>query len=157
MSAVLSFIEPHEENEAQALVDAEFTKLTGKPYTGKPLNYFVTVKIHTRSEDLKIVDMPDGSKKTIFAPTQFLQNDKYESVAALVVAVGPVAFRNRDTGELYAGAPWFKVGDWVHIPRTEGSPFSYRGVPMVTIADDRVYQVVEDPKDIAPINVADKI
>lgn len=153
----LSFIESHEEAEAKRLIDDLFISITGKPFNYRPFNYFVAVKVYTRPEDLKDIKMPDGTTKKLFLPTQFLQNDKYESVSALVCAVGPTAFRSRETGELFANAPWFKVGDWVHIPRQEGSPFSYNGVPMVAIADDRVYGGVEGPTDIAPINVADKV
>ncbi len=157
LSRGLSFVEPHEYDEAKKLIDDLFIELTGQPFTYRPLNYFVTVKIYTRPEDLKTIKMPDGSTKKLFIPTQYLQNDKYESVAALVCAIGPTAFLNRETGEPYAHAPWFSVGSWVHVPRQEGSPFSYRGVPMVTLPDDRVYGTIEGPTDIAVINVADKI
>lgn len=153
----LAFVEAHEEDEAKRLIDAEFVKLTGKKFTPKPLSYFVDLKIHTRSTDLRKVKMPDGSEKTIFAPIQYLQDDKYQSVAALVCAIGPLAFHNRETGEPYVGAPWFRVGDWLHVARASGASWSFHGIPMVTIPDDCAYQVIEDPTDVQVINVADKV
>src|SRR4051812_8502300 len=98
----LSFIESHEESPAKKLIDDLFIEKTGKPFSYRPPNYFVTVKLWTRSEDLKQVKMPNGKTQTIFAPTQYLQEDKYQSVAALVCAVGPTAFCDRETGQKYA-------------------------------------------------------
>lgn len=39
---------------------------------------------------------------------------------AKVIAVGPVAFHNRTTSEPWACGPWYKVGDFVRIPRYGG-------------------------------------
>jgi len=41
--------------------------------------------------------------------------------------------------------PWCQVGDWVVIPRHEGTLINYRGVPMMFMPDDRILAVVEDP------------
>ena len=49
---------------------------------------------------------------------------------AKVVAVGPAAFRNRATGDLWYGDEWYKVGDFVRVPRYGGDrwtvPFTHK-------------------------------
>ena len=37
-----------------------------------------------------------------------------------VVAVGPLAFKRRDTGELWPEGSWCKVGDFVYVPKYQG-------------------------------------
>ena len=39
---------------------------------------------------------------------------------AKVVAIGPMAFTNRSTGEPWAGGAWYKVGDYVRAPKYGG-------------------------------------
>jgi len=47
---------------------------------------------------------------------------------AKVVAVGPMAFRNRNTMELWPEGAWFKPGDYVFVPKYAGSRWR-RDVP----------------------------
>ena len=44
--------------------------------------------------------------------------------------------------------PWCKVGDWIVIPRNEGTQVNYRGIPMQFIPDDRVLAIIEDPTHV---------
>jgi hypothetical protein len=41
--------------------------------------------------------------------------------------------------------PWCKIGDWVVIPRNEGTQINYRGIPMQIIPDDRPLAIIPDP------------
>lgn len=45
---------------------------------------------------------------------------------AKVIAVGPIAFRNRNTGEPWPEGAWCQVGDFVRIPKYQGD---YQQVP----------------------------
>lgn len=44
--------------------------------------------------------------------------------------------------------PWCKVGDWIVIPRNEGTQVNYRGIPMQFIPDDKVLAIIEDPTHV---------
>lgn len=148
-SAPLSNIEAHEEIQARSLIDEMFTELTGKRLTLKPTGYLIAVKIYVRPEELASGVRADGSKYVIWTPPAVSQEDRYRSVSALVVAVGPDAYK----GTLADGTPrfahpWCKEGDWVIIPRYECYQITFKGIPMGMLPDDKIMAVIEDPTDV---------
>lgn len=148
-SPPLSKIEPHEETEARALVDAQFIDLTGKPLDLSPAGYYIAVKIWV-PEDHIVTE--SGAK--LFMPETFRDERKYTSGVALVCAVGPDAYK----GDKFAQTgPWCKVGDWVMFPRYEAIALAYRGVGMALLPDDRILAVISDPSDVDSINSANKL
>ena len=48
------------------------------------------------------------------------QTDHDNTQIARVRAVGPLAFRSRDTGQLWPEGAWCKVGDFVRVPKYQG-------------------------------------
>lgn len=112
--------------------------------------YFMAVKLYIRPEQFHVMKDEngnpimgeDGKAKAIILPDTVTKNDQFRKCAALVVAMGQEVYK----GERYerSGA-WCKLGDWIVIPRNEGSQFKYRGVPMQLLPDDRCMAVVEDP------------
>jgi len=152
-SPTLSNIEPHEEQTAKDLIDGHFVEMTGKPFDMKPAGYLVAAKIYVRPEELKTITRDDGTEAAIYLPDAVRAEDKYQSVSALVCAVGPEAYQ----GEKFErSGPWCKVGDWVLIPRYEATAVSYRGVAMALLPDDRIMAVIEGPDDVRAANLADK-
>ena len=149
----LSNIEPHEEVAAQDLIDEHFVEMTGRPFTMKPAGYLIATKIYVRPEELKTITRDDGTEVSIYLPDTVRAEDKYQSVSALVCAVGPEAYQ----GEKFErSGPWCKVGDWVLIPRYEATAVSYRGVAMALLPDDRIMAVIDGPDDVQAANLADK-
>lgn len=141
----LSLIEPHEEQLAKDLVDMQFRQMTGKPFDMRPAGYLVALKIYIRPEELKTIKRDDGTEATIYLPDVVRAEDKFQSCAALVCAMGPEAYQGekfKDSG------PWCKIGDWVMIPRYEATALSYRGVAMALLPDDRILAVIADPTDV---------
>lgn len=141
----LSFIEPYEEQVAKDLIDQSFIQMTGKPFDMRPAGYLVALKIYVRAEELKTIKRDDGTEATIYLPDIVRAEDKFQSCAALVCAMGPEAYQGekfKDSG------PWCKVGDWVMIPRYEATALSYRGVAMALLPDDRILAVIADPTDV---------
>lgn len=154
----LSFIEPHEEKDAKKAIDSLFVALTKKPFNFRPAGYYVAVKIHVTPDQLKEGVREDGSKYTLWTPPSMQSEEKYQSVSALVCAVGPEAFgANADGTPRYPTGYKINVGDFVCIPRYESFMFSYRGVAMALLPDDRIMGVVEDPADVQAAHLADKI
>ena len=149
----LSRIEPHEEQTAEALIRDkwnEWTKNSNDMPT--PLGFNILLQIYLRPEELKKVTRPDGSEQIIWAPQSVQTEDKYNSSGALVLALGPDAYKGERFNE-----PWCKPGDWVLIPRQEGQPFLYRGVACILLADDKVQCVIGGPEHLARINAGDRV
>lgn len=147
----LSFIEPFEEKVAKELVDQQFRELTGQPFEFRPGGYMIAVKIFIRPEEIKEIKRDDGTVAKLYRPIASMENDKYQSVAALVCAVGPQAYTGKaaDGTPRYPEGPWCKVGDWVVIPRYESFLMSYRGVALAVLPDDKVVGVIGDPMDVS--------
>lgn len=141
----LSFIEPHEDEEAEDFIQRQFIDMTGQPFDMKPAGYLVALKIYIRPEELKTITRDDGTEATLYLPDIVRAEDKYQSCAALVCAVGPEAYQGEKFRE---SGPWCKVGDWVMIPRYEATAVSFRGVAMALLPDDRVLAVIKDPTDV---------
>jgi co-chaperonin GroES (HSP10) len=136
-----SFIEDHEEQEAKEFIE----KHLGFP-APRMAGYHMAVKIYVRPEDIHtFVDENTGETKSIYLPHTVTAHDKYRSCTALIVSMGPEAYKHERFKE---SGPWCKVGDWVVIPRNEGTQVNYRGVPMQFIPDDRVLAIVEDPTHV---------
>lgn len=58
-----------------------------------------------------------------------------------IVAIGNIAFRNRDTGNLWPEGVWAKVGDLVRIPNHVGQVLE-RSIP--DREDKAIFVIVED-------------
>lgn len=83
-----------------------------------------------------------GNPKTLIIPEQILERDKWIACTGLVVAMGPLCYKD----EKFKGSgPWCKIGDWVIFPRNSAKPFEYRGVSMMSIDDDRILGITPDP------------
>lgn len=149
----LSYIEPHEIEEAESFVLERLKTASGipdiKPF--KCSGYHMAVMLYIRPEEMRPLGndkdgnpilAPDGTPACIYIPNTVTANDKWVSCTALVVAQGPESYKGARFKE---SGPWCRVGDWVVIPRNEGIQISYRGVPMQIIPDDRVLGIVEDP------------
>lgn len=160
-SAGVGFVEAHEEETARAMIHKELRSLTGKQDVEypRPAGYYLTVKIYVRPEELSTVNGPDGKAVTIWAPPSVQRDDKYQSVAALVVAKGPQAYRGTDAkgNPKFPEGDWCRVGDWVVIPRYESHLVMFHGIALGFIPDDRILAVIQDPRDVMAVNVADRI
>ncbi len=141
----LSFIEPHEEEEAKALVEKH---LGFEPI--KAAGNRMAVKIHVREEDVRQIKNKDGTPmlgqdgKPVFiaVPDSFRAQDQFKNCAALVIYLGPECYTEEKYKKL---GPLCKVGDWILIPRNEGTQVNFRGIPVQLLPADRVLSVIEDP------------
>ena len=141
----LSYIEPHESALAEELIIKE---LGFEP--PRPCGYQLLVKIYTRPEDFKeLTNELTGEKKMLFLPGALGAQDKWSSCVALVLRHGPEAYKTghfrRNNSELV----WCQPGDFVIIPRHEGTMFTYNKVPFMFIPDDRILGVVQEPDKVS--------
>jgi co-chaperonin GroES (HSP10) len=77
---------------------------------------------------------------------------KWNQQTALVVAMGPLAYRNRETLKAWSEGAWVEVGDFVRVPRWNGDRIEVRvkdsdePVVFVTFNDHEVIaKVTVDP------------
>ncbi len=151
----LGYVMPHEAEEAKKFIEKELGFALPRP-----CGYHMLVKIFIRTEKGLYVDK-DGKESIIALPESLIGVDKYTSCVALVVAQGPQCYKgpkfqesnfrklcrlffNRWMEPCYL-MPRCQVGDWIVIPRNEGTQFSYRGVTMQTIIDEYCMMVIPDP------------
>lgn len=70
-----------------------------------------------------VVQLRRTSKKTksgLVLVEETRDTVKWNNQVAKVVKVGPLAFRNRETRELWPEGAWLKEGDFVKVPRWNG-------------------------------------
>jgi len=48
------------------------------------------------------------------------ENEKWNNMIGRVVAIGPLAYRNRDTMQVWPEGSWAEIGDYVRVPRWGG-------------------------------------
>ncbi len=148
----LSFVEDHEQIQAQSVIDEQFRELTkctefpaGITFRehARLTRYFAAVKIYIRPEELKEITADDGSKHTLYLPDSVVAEDRYQSCAGLVVSLGPLAFKDKDGNARMAS---YRIGDFIVFPRTDVIRIDFCGVPLGIMTDDRAVVVTDDPR-----------
>lgn len=59
----------------------------------------------------------DKTKSGIILTSESQEIEKWNTQIAKVVALGPLAFKNRDNQKLWPEGAWCKIGDYVRIPK----------------------------------------
>lgn len=79
------------------------------------------------------------------------ENEKWNNMIGKVVALGPLAYKNRDTMESWPEGSWAQVGDFVRVPRWGGDRWE-RNVPNEESQEDPVlFMTINDHEVIAKI------
>lgn len=69
--------------------------------------------------DRVLVQIRSAMKQTkggIFVPEEARETEKWNTQVAKVIALGPVAFRNRDTLEEWPEGAWAQPGEFIRVP-----------------------------------------
>jgi co-chaperonin GroES (HSP10) len=108
----------------------------------------------------RILVMPyEGRSKTkggLIVPDAVREREAIATVVALVLKIGPLAYKDPDkfgppdpaTG---LPVPWCKENQWVCIGRYAGSRFRLEDGEVRIINDDEVVAVIRDPRDIVHV------
>ena len=59
-------------------------------------------------------------------PDEVRETEHYNTQVAKVVHLGPLAFKNRETGEAWPEGPWYAVGDFVRVPLHGGDRWTVK-------------------------------
>jgi len=72
---------------------------------------------------LQLKRVPSQTSSGIILPEDAQLSEKVQTMAAKVIAVGPLAFKNRETATDWPEGTWCNVGDYVRAPRWSGDRF----------------------------------
>jgi co-chaperonin GroES (HSP10) len=78
------------------------------------------------------------------------ENEKWNNMIGRVVAIGPLAFKNRDTMQPWAEGTWAEIGDFVRVPRWGGDRWE-RTVPSEDGKDPVLFMTINDHELISAI------
>ena len=79
------------------------------------------------------------------------ETEKWQNMVAKVIAIGPLAFKKRDTMESWPEGSWCEVGDYLRVPKWGGDRWEVP-VPGDTIEEDpALFMVLNDHEIIAKL------
>ena len=91
---------------------------------------------------LQLKSVKRASKGGIILVDETRESERVQSMVAKVLALGPIAFKNRDTLTEWGEGLWCSVGDYVRVPRWSGDRFT---IPNPNDQDDEIsIQVLND-------------
>lgn len=76
------------------------------------------------------------------------QFNKANTQLAKIIRLGPLSYRNRETGELWKEGVWARPGDFVRIPRYGGDRFE-RKIPGTN--DTAIFAIFSDHELVAKV------
>ncbi len=76
------------------------------------------------------------------------ENEKWNNMIGKVVAVGPLAFKNRETMASWPEGSWAEIGDYVRVPRWGGDRWER---PVPDDEDPVLFMTINDHELIAKV------
>jgi co-chaperonin GroES (HSP10) len=79
------------------------------------------------------------------------ENEKWNNMIGKVVAIGPLAFKNRDTMEYWPEGTWANIGDFVRVPKWGGDRWEVRVPGSDDNEDPVLFMTLNDHELIAAV------
>lgn len=99
-----------------------------------------------------LVQLRRTKKKTtgagIILVEETRETEKWNAQVAKVIALGPLAFRNRETMEPWPEGVWVKEGDFIRAPRWGGDRWEIP-VPGQPDEDPALFMIINDHESIS--------
>ena len=97
-----------------------------------------------------IVQLRRIKKKTgrIVLVEETKENEKWNNMIGKVVAIGPLAFKNRETMASWPEGSWAEIGDYVRVPRWGGDRWER---PVPDDEDPVLFMTINDHELIAKV------
>ena len=90
-----------------------------------------------------------GSRIILVSETK--ESEKWQNMIGKVVAIGPLAFKNRETMASWPEGSWAQLGDYVRVPKWGGDRWE-RTVPSENGSEDPVlFMTINDHELIAKV------
>jgi co-chaperonin GroES (HSP10) len=78
------------------------------------------------------------------------ENEKWNNMIGKIVAIGPLAFKNRDTMQPWAEGSWAEIGDFVRVPKWGGDRWE-RPVPGEDEQEPVLFMTINDHELISAV------
>ena len=78
------------------------------------------------------------------------ENEKWNNMIGKVVAIGPLAFKNRETMASWPEGSWAEIGDYVRVPKWGGDRWE-RAAPGDDDEDPVLFMTINDHELIAKV------
>ena len=90
-------------------------------------------------------------KGMIYLVEETKQNEKWNNMIGKVIAIGPLAFKNRDTMTAWPEGSWANVGDFVRVPRWGGDRWEIKDPNDEQGEDPVLFMTINDHELIAKV------
>jgi co-chaperonin GroES (HSP10) len=101
-----------------------------------------------------LVQLRRTKKKTsgsgIILVEETKETEKWQNMVALVIYVGPLAFKHRDTMQSWPEGSWCEPGDFIRVPKWGGDRWEV-SVPNEPDEDPALFAVFNDHEMIAKV------
>jgi co-chaperonin GroES (HSP10) len=82
----------------------------------------------------------------IIMPGSYVEAEKYQNMVGKVIAIGPLAFKKRDSMEPWPEGSWCEIGDYLRVPKWGGDrwevPFHDGLVSFVVMNDHEIIAAI---------------
>ena len=99
----------------------------------------------------KVLVQPNQVKKKtkggIYLPSQSQDNEEYLTAHGIILAMGDLAYRDRDTGKSWKGH-WPKTGDRITYGKYAGQKLSVNGVKLLLLNDDEITSILPEGSEV---------
>lgn len=109
------------------------------PYGGRVIVQLRRIKKNVSIGDIKLI-----------IPKETKENEKWNNMIGKVVAIGPLAFKNKDTMTSWPEGSWAEIGDYVRVPRWGGDRWE-RNVPGEDEEEPVLFMTINDHELIAKV------
>lgn len=79
------------------------------------------------------------------------ENEKWNNMIGKVVAIGPLAFKNRDTMQPWPEGTWAQVGDYVRVPKWGGDRWEIKVPGADDLEDPVLFMTLNDHELISKV------
>lgn len=101
-----------------------------------------------------IIQLRRIKKKTagaIILVEETKENEKWNNMIGKVVAVGPLAFKNKDTMQPWPEGTWANVGDYVRVPKWGGDRWEIKVPGDDDLEDPVLFMTLNDHELISAV------
>ena len=131
-------------NEPEAFNDADIAWAFPSVEPGaKPLGGRILVQLRRTKKKTT------GSGIILVEETK--EAEKWNNMVAKVIAIGPLAFKNRDTMESWPEGSWVVAGDYIRVPKWGGDRWEVKVPEEDVLEDAALFMILNDHEIIAKV------
>lgn len=102
-----------------------------------------------------LVQLRRTKKKTtgagIILVEETKETEKWQNMVAKVIAIGPIAFKHRDTMQPWPEGTWVEIGDYIRVPKWGGDRWEVHVPGEDVLEEQALFMVLNDHEVIAKL------